>query len=160
MYANVIDERRRANGFTLLELVLVVLVLGILAIYVLPRFSSGALSGGLFRDQVAGTLRHAQKTATSHRRLVCASIGSSTLTLSIATSGGSTSCNRPLQLADGSAALESKDASIGITPAPLTLYFQPSGKISLTPDGSNTGIGNLSVGGLQVTIVGETGHVR
>ena len=153
-------ERAGARGFTLLELILILVMVGTLAVFVLPRLNSNSVSGGVFRDQVASTLRHAQKTATSHRRLVCAGISPATLSLRIATSQGALSCNQALPLADGGATLQSKNGSTNIAPAPLTLYFKPDGRVGLSAGSGTNNDVVLSVGGLQVEIVGETGHVR
>lgn len=154
-------DRAKAGGFTLVELVMVMVLIGILSVVILPRLNStSGFSSVLFRDELASTLRYAQKAATSRRRLVCASIAPGGVSLSVATASGATSCNQSLQLAGGGATLVSKDAAVTISPASLTLYFQPDGRI--TADGSAAILYNasLSVSGEQLDIIGATGHVR
>ena len=160
MSANCTDRIGKTGGFTLVELVLIIVLLGILSVVILPRFNASGFTGDLFRDEVASVLRYAQKAATSRRRLVCVSIEPRTVSLAVATAAGATSCNQNLQLAGGGTTLESKDTAVTISPAPLMLYFQPNGRI--TADGSATTIYNasLSINEAQLTIVGETGHVR
>lgn len=160
MSANCTNRINRAGGFTLVELVLIIVLLGILSVVILPRFSPSDFGGALFRDELVSVLRYAQKAATSRRRLVCASIEPRTVSLAVATDAGATACNQNLQLAGGGSTLESKDTAVTISPAPLMLYFQPNGRI--TADGSAKTIYNasLSVHEAQLTIVGETGHVR
>lgn len=160
MSANYTDRRKRADGFTLVELVLIMVLLGILSIVVLPRFNPSGFSGALFRDQLVSVLRDARKAATSRRRLVCASIAPRTVSLAVATNPGATSCDQNLQLAGGGSTLESKDEAVTISPAPLMLYFQPNGRITADGSASTLYNANLSVNEAQLTIVGETGYVR
>jgi len=59
-------------GFTLVELIVVMIVIGILAVVVVPRFSllSGFDEAG-YRNKVMATLEYARKTAVAQRRYVC-----------------------------------------------------------------------------------------
>lgn len=59
----------RARGFTLIELIVVLILVGIMAFAVLPRFSGlTAFSARGHADQVEAYLRFAQKTAIASRR--------------------------------------------------------------------------------------------
>ncbi len=83
------------RGFTLIELVVVIVMLGILAVYVAPQFFSASLfqSRG-FADQVQAALRYAQKQAIAQHRNVCVAVTSSDITLMIAGASGATfPCN-------------------------------------------------------------------
>lgn len=152
-----------ARGFTLVELVTVLIILGILAVVALPRMDSGQLFREVgFRDQVAAVLRHAQKTAVSHRRLVCATVAGNQLALGIATAHPASACNSALAGPDGrQPAASSPSASIALTALPAgPLYFQPSGTV--TSDGAGTTPADYSLtvtNQTPISVLGATGHV-
>lgn len=121
----------RTRGFTLIELVGTMVIIGLLAIVVLPRFSTtGDFQSVGFRDEVVAALRYGQKTAVSRRRLVCANFTTNTVTLAIAAANpaavcGSATVNGP----DGQAAFAGTSAALlpaGIGP----ILFQPSGVVT------------------------------
>ncbi len=63
---------RRQSGFTLIELITVMILVGILAVVALPRLD---LLRGFdeigYRDKVKATLEYARKSAVAQRRYVC-----------------------------------------------------------------------------------------
>lgn len=62
-------RRRQSTGFTLIELIVLMILVGILAVAVLPRFSGlTAFSARGYADQIESYLRFAQKTAVAGRR--------------------------------------------------------------------------------------------
>jgi MSHA pilin protein MshC len=67
----VMESPRTARGFTLIELIVTMIVVGILAFTVLPRFSTlNAFDAAGFADQVQSVIRYGQKTAIAQRRNV------------------------------------------------------------------------------------------
>lgn len=77
----------QARGFSLVELVVVIVVAGILAATVLPRFGGrhGFEERGL-RDETAAALRYAQKSAIASRRWVCVNFTANNVTATVAPS--------------------------------------------------------------------------
>ena len=71
-------------GFTLIELITVMLLVGILAFVVVPRLD---LLRGFdeigYRDKVKATLEYARKSAVAQRRNVLVTLGGNNLTLTI-----------------------------------------------------------------------------
>ncbi len=158
--------RRPAAGFTLVELVTVIVILGVLAVVVLPRMTGASAFRGLaFHDEVVAALRYAQKTAVSHRRLVCASFTASTVTLTVASANGATICGAAtLNGPDGNAAyarsLDPANVTVNIAPAG-PVYFQPAGTI--TSDGAGTALTDYTAtvtDAAPISLVGATGFVN
>ena len=161
----------KQGGFSLVELITVMVVLGILSAVALPRIMDNrAFIGAAFNADVVSALRYAQKSAVSHRRLVCATLTPTTVTLSMAKNNPDTSCTigAPLSSPDGSP-YQSKDGSIQAIsypgyPAPWLLYFQPAGTI--TSDGAGVSIYsavNITITGRPTTpikVQGATGYVQ
>ncbi|BAO28637.1 prepilin-type N-terminal cleavage/methylation domain-containing protein [Sulfuritalea hydrogenivorans] len=81
-----IPHKQIQRGFTIIELVVVIVILGIMAVVVLPRMDSlGGFEAAGFRDQTVAILRFAQKSALAQRRAVCVSVGATGVTLTIDT---------------------------------------------------------------------------
>lgn len=89
------------RGFTLVELIMVIVVVGILATFVAPRFFDADIfrSRG-FADQVTASLRYAQKSAIAQRRFVCVAFTVDSVTLS---TGSTAACGTALQSPTGAA---------------------------------------------------------
>ena len=61
-----------AHGFTLVELIIVIVLLGVLAVVAAPRiFNNTDFYARGFHDETMALLRYAQKTAIAQRRTVC-----------------------------------------------------------------------------------------
>lgn len=148
------------------RLVAIVLLLGILSVVVMPRLDSAlALGGSAWRDQVVASLKTARSLAQGHRRLVCATVATGSVSLAIAATNPPTSpangCGSTLVGADGSSNWASDSGSHATTVTPAgTLYFQPDGRI--TSDGAGTSTVSTSIaiaGETAISLNGVTGLV-
>lgn len=82
---------RTQQGFTLIELIVTMIIIGILAVTILPRMSLlGSFDARGYGDQIAAWLRYAQKSALAQRRMISLDLSSSPPTLRHSTA---TACN-------------------------------------------------------------------
>lgn len=91
--------RRAEAGFTIAELVVTLVIVGVLAAVAIPRFiASDAFEGRSFHDEVAALLRYGQKAAIAQRRTVCVQFGAAarSVQLRIASAAGSATCDTDL----------------------------------------------------------------
>ncbi|MDR1064622.1 MAG: type II secretion system GspH family protein [Azoarcus sp.] len=159
MRANV--RTRRCAGVTLIELVVVIILLGILSAVAVPRMTdTSSFDKVVFRDSLAATLRYAQKTAISHRRLTCVRIETQRASIAMAAAHGSTACTAALPGPDGKPDIRAKDVTTSVTPT-RTVYFQPNGDITEDPAGATHWNAVLTVAGANsIQIAGATGYVQ
>lgn len=159
--------RRLCRGFTLVELVVVIIVLGVVAVTALPRLTgANAFREAGFHAEVVSALRYAQKTAVSHRRLVCAHVTSASVTLQIAATNPVSTCGTAfLRSPNGDDVFASSTAAtLGLSQGvlPVTLFFQPDGRITTgAGSGSTLWSASITVSGMpNITVVGATGYVQ
>jgi len=146
---------RHSNGFTMIELVMVIVILGILAAVAIPRMSGLSDYRGLeFHDKVVSALRHAQKTATSHRRTVCVAFTASTVTLTIAQANAGACVANLMAPGANSNVVQSSDTTNAVfNPVPPAFNFLSDGTTGAVPD--------LAISGqTPIVVVGTTGHVH
>lgn len=136
-----------------MELVMVMVVIGILAAIALPRFDTSIYRVLEFHDKTMTALRYAQKTATSHRRMVCAAFTTTTVTLTI-DHDKSGACNgQPLLIAgSNSNVVQSADLTNAVfSPSPADFNF--------LADGTGADRSITITGQPVITVVGATGSV-
>ncbi len=155
------------RGFTMNELIMVLVIGGVLAAFVAPKLVSFmGVRDDAWRDALASSMRMAQKFAVGHRRLVCATVTNTTVSLRIATVNPATACNTDLLGPNGSTTFASASnsqattvVSAGGSPAGI-LYFQPDGRVTTDGAGSNAVDWTITpTAATAISIFGETGHV-
>jgi len=154
---------RRQAGFTLVELIAILMVVGVLAVVAMPKLDAGSsLRNDAARDEALAALRLAGQTALSHRRLVCAEVATGAVTLRIASARGAAACDTAYAGPDGQAAFTANTGAATFALSPSgALYFQPDGRV--TSDGAGTAVSNRTLtvsNASSITISGETGFVR
>ncbi len=131
------------RGFTLIELVMVIVLVGVLAVYAVPRMiSSSDLNARGFHDSTLAYLRYAQKTAIAQRRTVCVVFNSTvdtscvatataatTATLCMASAAGATGCDQQLIGPRGEKpGTITAEPGVTYSTPPLTLHFDGLGQ--------------------------------
>lgn len=144
------------RGFTLIELVTVMIIVGILAVAVTPRFFGvNVFASRGFADQVQASLRYAQKEAIAQRRNVCVTLAAATITLTIANaSGAAVACTVNLPFPTGGNSINA--------PSGVTLSSSPSASFNFDALGRTAVQQAITVSGATDNIVveAETGYVH
>jgi MSHA pilin protein MshC len=119
---------RRQSGFTLVELVMVLVMLGVLAVFAAPRmFNRNDFEARGFHDQTLSTLRFAQKAAIAQRRVVCVAFTATTITLTRAAAEASSVCDPTIPVPAGELVLQAP-VNVAFAAAPAAFRFDGLGQ--------------------------------
>jgi MSHA pilin protein MshC len=147
------------RGFTLVELVIVILLVAVLSFTALPRLMErdDALAQG-FAEQVAATLRWAQKTAVAQRRLVYVNIDAAAGRVRACFDAAIT-CAQPLAAPDLGTLDISAPARVALTSAVSQFSIDALGRPSLA---ANLELRATTAAGLAFAVIVEqdSGYVR
>ena len=127
------------RGFTLIELIMVIVLLGVLAVFAAPRiFNSDDFNARGFHDETLSLLRYAQKTAIAQRRTVCVALNPTGVALTIdSDSPADGTCNAAPALPNaprGGSGLAGSVASFEFTPLGS---INPATAVTITIAGSS-----------------------
>lgn len=143
---------RFARGYTLAELVIVIVIAAILAAIAIPQFNQPEIDAAWYHEQVRSAVRYAQRTAVAQRRCIFVSVTAA----QVALFDGGTNCVKTatpvVQLATGQAVALNVPTGVVLSPAPNDFWFNGLGQ----PSGA-TGI---TVGSRSVVVNAETGYVQ
>ena len=160
---------RTQRGFTLAELIIVLVLISILAAVAVPRmFDMEQFSARGTRDFVGASLRYAQKSAIAMRRNVCVQVAATQLRITYAgTSGVNQACPAGNTLVNPGNGLPYSDSSNALpakapVATPASLIFDAQGRPLSAPSTPMLSALAISVTGhaTPLTIEPETGTVR
>ena len=153
----------RHAGFTLIELVTVMVLIGIVAIVAIPRFSlmTGFKDVG-YRDQAMAAVEYARKIAVAQRRHTCVAIATNSVTLTsdhgLPLNHASGVCPSPLLLPSGSNTITAPNNVTATTTASIDFDAEgrPAAGAPATLSISDSSSGSTS----SLTIDAESGYVH
>lgn len=147
---------RAAAGFTLVELVAVLILTAILGVVALPRMvQQSAFDSRGFADSTRAAVQHARRVAIAQRRTACASFDGVTLGFTQSSNFGG-ACDLPLADPAGSAPLSVRPpAGIQLTVSPAAFSFDPLGRPSAAVTLTISGAGSL-----VILVEADSGYVH
>ena len=147
---------RRSDGFTLVELITTLLLIGVLAMVVAPRLSSlSVFEARGFHDETLALLRYAQKSAVAQRRQVCVAFSATGATVSIASVSGSSTCDTDLSSPSGPPPFQVlAPTGIAYSTYPASISFDALGRVGTQQSIQVSGVSET------ITVEAETGYVH
>lgn len=142
---------RSARGYSLAELVIVLVVAGIITAIAIPMFNQPQIDAAWYHEQVRSAVRHAQRTAVAQRRAVFVVVEAGPK-LSLCYASGCGAGTRLTQPGSTSTfeLVAPAGVALGISASPLSFngLGQPSSGATVT------------VGARTITVTAETGYVQ
>ena len=162
----------RVAGFTLVELVTVMVLIGILSVVAIPHFMDRIFDERGFRDAVKAAVQHARRSAVASRRFSCVNVTAGTGSAGIVAifrdtaapeAVGAVNCATAIALpvpGKGCASTNQVCAPNGVTLGGGSLIFDPLGRSVTAPD-VLAAVVTLTVSNqTDITIQPETGYVQ
>lgn len=149
------------RGFTQVELIVVIVIVGVLALAVIPRFSGDSgFEARAFRDSVVAGLRYAQKSAVAARRTTCATFSAAPARVDFRISNG----NGAVDCVQGLPLIGPDNRQLQVTAANMVAFVALPADVVFDGAGRPLRASVFSVSGLDaslmVTVEAETGYVH
>lgn len=151
--------RRRTAGFTLVELVVTLVIVGVLAVFAIPRFAERSVFDQRgFIDQTHAAIQFARKSAVAQRRNVCVAVAAGAVSVTRALAAGpAAACSAALlDPATGNALNLIAPTGVSLSPA-TTLVFDGLGRLASPAAGASIAVSGLAT---PITVERETGYVH
>lgn len=143
----------KSAGFSLIELLVVMLIAGILAALAIPRLTDSEINAAGYADQVTASIRYAQRQAVAQHRSVYVCVTANSVKIGYdAPCTGAAPPPQPgaiVQIPQELVAPASVNLAASATPFSFNALGQPN------PIGGVT----VTVAGRTVSVTGETGYV-
>jgi MSHA pilin protein MshC len=145
----------KCAGFTVMELVTVIIIAGVLAVIAIPRLSRSMFDDAQLYDETLAALHYAQRTAMAYQRTVCVAFtGGNQLSLTYASAYGSSTCNTNLVPPGGNSATY-------VLTAPGSATYTAAVNFSFDRVGRPSSGQTITLSsGKSITVEAETGYAR
>lgn len=152
------DRSAKQRGFTLIEMIMVIVILGVLAVFAAPRILNNTdFAARGFHDETLALLRFGQKTAIAQRRTVCVTVNVTGITMTLFVANPATaSCG-------AATAAQAPALAPPFTPKGGTGLSGPTAPFQFTPLGSTDQAAAVTItvaNSTPITVEPNTGYIH